>query len=170
MFQECGLEELWIEFGIGDTSLYTNTCSRQKHGRRSYKGTTSGSWLLVGIRSSPFAGKGKKTVWNVLVHNPEAIQTFNKLNKVPNEKDLEECTVDVERLTVLLYDRSSDSQTINEAQRKLFPSKVRSLVISYNQTRMSYYRSYYKPGTSTHIRYYWTIGGYLFHHQCINLL
>ena len=76
---------------------------------------------------SAFLNKGKRTAWNVLQCAPGAIDAFKRLSSIPSEDTIVDCMPVLERFVVLLYDRSSECETTNEARLDLFTTKSRSL-------------------------------------------
>jgi hypothetical protein len=79
---------------------------------------------------SCFAGKGKKTAFEVWKLYPEVTAAFLLLASEPQEVS-EPCMISIERYTVLLYDRTSIKSTVNEARKQLFAQKGRSLDATY---------------------------------------
>ena len=72
-----------------------------------------------------FAGRGKKRAWNTWSMYPQATEAFLMMIDRPATLTQSLMAI-VERFVVLLYDRLSESSSINEAQR-LFTKGKRSL-------------------------------------------
>ena len=69
--------------------------------------------------TSAFAGRGKKTAWEVWKTFPEVTKAFREcLNGIEELSD--KVISPIERFTILMYDRTSGSCDINEARRELF--------------------------------------------------
>lgn len=78
--------------------------------------------------TSGFRGKGKKTIFKIWKSFPEATQTFLKISSNPFEainisSDIFKV---LERFTVLVYDKTSDSESVNQTRLNLFCKKSRS--------------------------------------------
>ena len=92
-------------------------------------GTTLGKVLENYCPTFLQCGKGKKSVWQAWKVYDDATETFAYLAKHPFQKmtvDSEHFQV-LERLTVVLYDKSSPSNSINETRRSLFCHENRSM-------------------------------------------
>lgn len=70
---------------------------------------------------SAFAGRGKKTAWEIWLAFPDATSVFKQLSSRP--LDVESCLPTLERFTILLYDRTSNKMTVHEARKQLFSKK-----------------------------------------------
>ena len=57
----------------------------------------------------------------------EATAVFKSLNKQPTMKDVQDALLVLERFVVLMYDRASQCQSINDARKVLFAQKGRTL-------------------------------------------
>lgn len=78
--------------------------------------------------TSGFRGKGKKTIFKIWKSFPEVTQTFLKISRNPFEainisSDIFKA---LERFTVLIYDKTSDSKSVNETRMNLFCKKSRN--------------------------------------------
>jgi len=76
--------------------------------------------------TSAFAGRGKKTAWDVWGVYPEITATFSMLSNSTVQIS-EDMIANIERYIVLLYSRSSDAYRVNEARRELFVRGTRLL-------------------------------------------
>ena len=72
-------------------------------------------------QTSAFASKGKKTAWETWCNFNDIIEVFKQLGENPTL---------VERLVVLMYDRTSSCTRVNEARKDLFTRKGRSLELT----------------------------------------
>ena len=76
---------------------------------------------------SHFANIGKKTAWKIWELNDELTLSFYALHKAP-EVITEEALLSLERFTILLYDKTSESSNINETRQLLFTRKGRQMM------------------------------------------
>ena len=75
---------------------------------------------------SAFGGRGKKTAWKVWEVFPDVTEAFKHILLMEN--DISESTLSVlERFVVLLYDRTSDHENVNDARKWLFTKISRTL-------------------------------------------
>ena len=68
----------------------------------------------------------------------EATAVFKSLSKQPTMKDVQDALPVLERFVVLLYDRESQCQSVNDARKVLFAQKGRTLE-NIPLLRMHYY-------------------------------
>ena len=69
-----------------------------------------------------FAGRGKRTAWEVWTAVPELTQVLINLTTAPDQED-EDATHTIERFVILLYDRTSTSTDVDKTRCKLFARK-----------------------------------------------
>ena len=68
--------------------------------------------------TSAFAGRGKKTAWDIWAVFPEISSLFTRLSTYP--ADISGDTVgQLERFVVLLYAKTSEATSVNEARQSL---------------------------------------------------
>ena len=118
--------ELWVTFGTGANLRYIaahKICNRL--GPRVSKALPFFHAFTGCDTVSYFAGKGKKTAFEAWKLYPEVTHAFLLLTQEPQEVS-ESCMTNIERLTVLIYDRTSSKLTVNEARKQLFAQKGRS--------------------------------------------
>jgi hypothetical protein len=155
MFQElinCGLNLAPEERTLRYISIHTLV---EKLGQDKAK-ALPGLHAFTGCdQVSAFSGRGKQTAWKTLESMPESIQTFKTLGNMPSDPDIVENVATVERFVVLLYDRSSECQTTNDARQELFTRKGRSIdsipptsAALYQHTRRAVYQAGYCWGQS----------------------
>ena len=75
---------------------------------------------------SAFAGRGKKTAWDVWKGYGDVTETFLGLSTGAERVSDEEVAV-LERFTILLYDRTNSLTDIDEARLELFTKKGRTM-------------------------------------------
>lgn len=125
--QILGIDELWIEYGCGKyrkfipiheicTTLSPEIC-RNLLAFHSVTGCDT---------VSTFCGIGKKTSWKVWMSFREIDCVWNQLCTGTSDID-DECHNLLQRFIVLLYDKTSDIQNINECRRVLFTRKNRAI-------------------------------------------
>lgn len=74
---------------------------------------------------SCFGGRGKRTAWDTWMNFPDVTESFSALATTP--QTIDSWMQAVERFVVLLYDRTSSQELVNEARRQLFTQKGRSI-------------------------------------------
>ena len=122
--------ELKVAFGVGkDFAVYSvnNICSTlglDKSKIMSIFHAFSGC-----DTTSSFHGRGKKSAWESLVSFSEVKMAFQYLLDHPFKAlDISSSHFkSIERFTVILYDRTSTSDSFNKARRELFSQKNRGL-------------------------------------------
>ena len=125
-FSRMNLEEMWIAFGTGKNFRFIAI-----HEIVSSLSPTTFSGLLAfhaftGCDTVPsFSGRGKKTAsetWKVFPEDTDAF--FEMTNVQISERSI----LLLERFVMLMYDKTSECFGVNEARKKLFIHKSRSLV------------------------------------------
>ena len=74
-----------------------------------------------------FAGRGKKSAWEVWKAYKPVTDIFCKLIENPASRVIEEMMHVLERFVILLYDRTSEQVSINFARKELFTKKGRQI-------------------------------------------
>jgi len=77
---------------------------------------------------SSFAGRGKKTSWEIWKICDEVTPAFCTLASNPDPKSISDQLEVVERFVVLMYDQTSLEMKVNEARKQLFSQKSRPIV------------------------------------------
>ncbi|CAC5416382.1 unnamed protein product [Mytilus coruscus] len=88
---------------------------------------------------SSFAGRGKKTAWDTWNAFPEVSAVFRQMTDQPSTISRDSILPLLERYVVLLYHRTSESNSVNEAREVFFAHKGRSIE-SVPQTRKALYQ------------------------------
>ena len=70
-----------------------------------------------------FGGKGKKTAWDTWKAYKEVTPAFCALAARPTPQTVQEWLGPLEQFVILLYDRSSSQECVNEARKQLFIQK-----------------------------------------------
>ena len=121
------LQELWIAFGVGNHFRYlpihkiTTSQTQQQCEALLFFHAITGCDTV-----SYFAGKGKKTAFQVWKSNPEVTEIFRVLSSPQDTVSEEQCRI-LERFVVIMYSRTCPHQTVNEARQVLFPQGNKSI-------------------------------------------
>jgi len=78
-------------------------------------------------QTSFFAGRGKLTAWETWNVYNEVTEAFYDLSCKPSLELIEHYSPQIERFIVLIYDRASESENVNDARKYLFTQKGRSM-------------------------------------------
>ena len=122
---QLGLEKMWVTFGKGEKTRWipihevVSAIEPEKTHGILFFHAFSGCDIV-----SSFHGKSKKSAWKTWDVCDEVSSTFATLNECPSavkDSDLQA----LEKFVVLMYDRSSDVTTVNEARLDLFARKQR---------------------------------------------
>ena len=124
--QRLGLQELWVEIGTGKHQRYiaahrvANELGEQKAVALPAFHAFSGCDTV-----SSFAGRSKKTTWDVWNAFPAVTPAFVALGDMPDSG--EEHFDLLEQFVVLMYDRTSSEKHVNVARKVLFAKKGRAM-------------------------------------------
>jgi len=127
MFSQINPDELWLAFGSKLHFRYIPIHEVVKELDPAICKTLPVFHAFTGCDTvSAFGGRGKRTAWNVWKVFPEVTKAFEDLMLM--EDDISDQLLSLlERFVVLLYDRTSDLVTVNNARKWLFTQKSRSL-------------------------------------------
>ena len=78
-------------------------------------------------QTSYFLNRGKKSAWETCKVFPEGVDSFAALRVPPTEQNLKQHMGTLERFTVLMYDRTSSCDSVDNCRRELFTQKGRSI-------------------------------------------
>jgi len=76
---------------------------------------------------SSFAGKGKRSAWETWNLNPQITTVFTTLMEQPQQSVVHDNISPIERFVVLMYDKTSSCDHVNEARLQLFAQKGRDI-------------------------------------------
>ncbi|KAG0724206.1 hypothetical protein GWK47_041118 [Chionoecetes opilio] len=76
---------------------------------------------------SCFGGRGKKTAWDTWTTYGDVTPAFCALGAMPDPRAIDEWMQPLERFVVLLYDRTSTEEGVNQARKQLFSKKGRAI-------------------------------------------
>ena len=117
------LDELWIAFGVGKNFRFFAA-----HEIAKTLGLDQLFHAFTGCDTvSFFGGKGKKTAWNTWKAYKEVTPAFCALAAKPSPQTIQEWLGLLERFVILLYDRSSSQECVNQARKQLFTQKGRAI-------------------------------------------
>ena len=123
---------LWVTFGSGKNLRYYNIndiCDKLGE-HKSYSLPAFHAYSGCDTTSS-FHRKGKKSVWDAWQRYPEVTEVFVFMFHHPFSNDISDPESSkfhmLERLTIILYDRTSTLASVNEQRRELFAKKGKSL-------------------------------------------
>ncbi|CAC5423003.1 unnamed protein product [Mytilus coruscus] len=150
VFKDTEADEIWIAFATGKHFRYIPI-----HDIAQSLGPLKSRFLPIfhaftGCDTiSSFAGRGKKTAWDTWNAFPEVSAAFRQMTDQPSTICRDSILPLLERHVVLLYDRTSESNSVHEARKVLFAHKGRSIE-SVPPTREALYqhakRSVYQAG------------------------
>ena len=120
-FSRLKISRLWIAFGVGKQYRYIpihdivralgEEKSQVLHVFHAFTGCD---------QTSGFLGRGKSAAWTTWMSYGEATTAFMALSKMPTMQDVLNAMPVLERFVVLLYDRTSVCQGVNDASKNSF--------------------------------------------------
>ncbi|KAJ8377441.1 hypothetical protein AAFF_G00259990 [Aldrovandia affinis] len=122
--QELGLQQLWVAFGQGQHLRWVPvhdlccTLAEKRKGMLFFHAFTGCDVI------SAFRGKGKKSAWQTWDVCDEASGVFSKLSQYPPAVDDEDLKT-LEKFVVMMYDRSSTAEGVDDARLDMFARKQR---------------------------------------------
>ena len=127
MFQEIPVNKLWVAFGVGKHQRYlkAHEISFQLGGEKS-KALPMFHAITGCDNVSFFAGRGKKTAWEVWKSFSSVTDAFLELMSTPGSIHDHNFAL-IERFVVLMYDRTSGLHEVNQARQELFCQRSRKL-------------------------------------------
>ena len=119
--------DLWLAFGTGKHFRYI-AAHRIANVLGPEKSVTLPMFhAITGCDTvSFFAGKGKKSAWEAWTSS-DITETFAALASTPEVQVVDSSMKKVERFVVILYDRTSTLEHVNDARKQLFAQKGRSI-------------------------------------------
>ena len=115
--------ELWLAFGTGKSFRYLAAHQMSKCLGPEMSRALPMFHALTGCDTvSSFAGHGKKTAWSTWKSQPALTNALLMLGNGPKVIPDDAMNI-IERFVVLLFDRTSTCDKVNDARRKLFPRK-----------------------------------------------
>ena len=126
--QRLNIAELWVAFGVGKNFRFIAA-----HEIANALGPDRCVALpmfhaFTGCDTVSFFGdRGKKTAWDTWKAYKDVTPAFCALVARPATQTIKECLGTLERFVVLLYDRTSSQECVNEARKQLFTQKGRAI-------------------------------------------
>ena len=123
MAQRLNITELWVSFGTGKCfwHLTAHEMARGLGPDRSIALPMFHAFTSCDTVSA-FCGRGKKTAWEIF---DDVTRIFRALAITPDA--IEEWMHLLEQFVVLMYDRTSSQQSVNQVHKELFTQKGRSI-------------------------------------------
>ena len=118
--------DIWVAFGVGKNFQYIHVNSIcWKLGKEKSQSLPVFHAFSGCDTTSSFCGKGKRTALQAWKSYPEATEAFLYIQRNPfaTISCSSPCFQKLERLTVLMYDKSSNLHSVNAARRELFSKK-----------------------------------------------
>ena len=122
------LSELWVAFGVGKYFRYlpAHEIARKLGPERCI--ALPMFHAVTGCDTvSYFNGRGKMTAWNTWQAYDGVTPALCALASTPTHESAEELLGPLERFVVLLYDRTSTQEEVNQARKELFTQKGRHM-------------------------------------------
>ena len=130
MSQAQPLVDIWVAFGMGKNyRFYSINAIYSSLGKQKSQALPVFHALTGCDTTSSFKGKGKKLAWQAWQAHEEATETLQHLASQPFQHLDPESDhfKKIERLIVVLYDRTSPLTSVNETREDLFCRKSRSV-------------------------------------------
>ena len=119
--------EWWVAYGTGKNLRYFEAHKISASvGEEISKGLPFFHAFTGYDTVSSFAGKGKKSAWTTWMSCTEATKVFSASTSVPATISDEWMSI-IERFVILMYDRTSIKDNVNDARMQLFCQKGRTL-------------------------------------------
>ncbi len=136
--------DIWIAFGTGKNFMYIHINAICSSLRRNKSMALPIFHCFTGCdTTSSFFGKGKKTAWETWKSYPEVTEAFLYMAghpHIPITVEAQNFQL-LERFSVILYDKTSSLESVNEARRELFCQKNKPMETwkLFHQLRMLCY-------------------------------
>ena len=124
MFNQINPDELWLAFGVGSNFHYIPVHEVVSGMDPSVVLPVFHAFTGCDTVSS-FGGRGKKSAWKIWQVFPDVTEAFKCLLLMEEMSDSMMSVL--ERFVVLLYDKTSDQVSVNDARKQLFTQKSRSM-------------------------------------------
>ena len=126
--EQLNMDELWVAFGSGKAFRFIAAHEiAQTLGPDKCRGLPAFHAFTGCDTVSCFGGRSKKTAWETWKVYDEVTATFCALSATPNPSIVDDSLNTLERFVVLLYDRTSSHEHVNDARKQLFTQKQRAM-------------------------------------------
>ena len=137
-FVKLEIDELWVEYGLGKHLRYIPAHIIALNLGVQKSQALPGFHSFTGCDTvSCFAGKGKKSAWDVWRVFPDVTQAFCDLSAPLNSISNDVYQL-LERYVVILYDRTSSSISLDESRKELFTKRNRRKIESLPPTTAAF--------------------------------
>ena len=126
--QRLDIDELWVAFATGRSFRFiaaheiAETLGPDKCQALPFFHAFTGCDTV-----SCFGGRGKKTAWETWKSDGGVTAAFCALSATPNPTTIDACIGPLERFGVLLYDRTSSLEQVNDVRKQLFTQNGRAI-------------------------------------------
>ncbi|KAG0725800.1 hypothetical protein GWK47_037891 [Chionoecetes opilio] len=122
------ISELWIAFGAGKSFRFIAAHDIAKALGPDRCVALPMFHAFTGCDTvSCFGGRGKKTAWDTWTTYGDVTPAFCALGAMPDSRAIDEWMQQLERFVVLLYDRTSTEEGVNQSRKQLFSKKGRAI-------------------------------------------
>lgn len=126
--QRLNITELWVAFGTGKSFRYLAAHEIAKALGPDRCTALPVFHAFTGCDTvSSFCGRGKKSAWKTWMNFDDVTRAFCALAATPGISAIEDWMQVLERFVVLLYDRTSSQESVNQARKQLFSQKGRAI-------------------------------------------
>ena len=148
--QRLSIDELWVAFGTGKSFRFLAAHEMaQASGPDKCRGLPAFHAFTGCDTVSSFGGRSKKTPWERWEVCDEVTANCCSLGATPTPSIVDDSLYTLERFVVLLYDRTSNHDHVNDACKQLFTQKGRAidaLPSTREALRQHIRRTAYQPG------------------------
>lgn len=124
--QRLNIDELWVAFGVGKSFRHLAAHEMARALGPDKCIALPMFHAFTGCDNvSFFGGRGKKTAWDTWKAFDDVTPAFCTLAATPDSVD--DSMKPLERFVVLLYDRTSSQDSVNQARKQLFTQKGRTI-------------------------------------------
>ena len=126
--QRLSIDELWVAFGTGKSFRFLAAHEMaQALGPDKCRGLPAFHAFTGCDTVSSFGGRSKNTAWETWKVCDEVTAIFYALGATPTPSIVDDSLDTLEHFVVLLYDRTSNHEHVNDARKQLFTQKGRAI-------------------------------------------
>ena len=128
--ERLSIDELWVAFGTGKSFRFLAVHEMAQAVGPDKYGVLPAFHAFTGCDIvSSFGGRSKNTAWETWKVCDEVTATFCALGATPTPSIVDDSLDTLERFVVLLCDRTSNDEHVNDARKQLFTQKGRAIDI-----------------------------------------